>query len=217
MIHTNTLMCINYTVEFSYISAVHFEMQDVKGKVSMEENDLMDAQGAFTTTTITMIVWAVIITLAIAGMGVMVYRRVRNNRQQQWSSRSSVVSDAESGTSIGGSISASSSIVDLSRTDGQGMDNAGFEQDYSSAQVGVPVNVHDGSIPDLNKQEDLDFENLGGLYEEDCDPHVEEATEEDPNNLASTRRAFGAKMPRGTTNQKPLQNLFIPDQGSSFM
>lgn len=201
------IVCMPFTDHF-FLSLCSALQQDI-AKDQKKENEIETAIGntsnALGVTTVALIVWAVLITLAIAAIGTLVFRRLRR-KQTAWSSAGSVVSDAETGSNVGG-MSASSSVVDLS----DGHSNAAYERD--EAELAAPADVHQ-SIPDLNKQEDLDFENLGGLYDDGEAPSGDE-----DGGLASTKEAFGTNNHRraARTSTQPLQNLFLPDGGSSFM
>lgn len=205
-------------------------MRDEVKQLDDEENAILVAAGnnaaTLNVTTIALIVWAVVITLAIAAIGTLVFRRLRK-KQSDWPTNGSVASDAESGATSSG-MSDASSVVDFPGGDDAsasaegGAWNGAFEADYGSGEVaGTAAEVHcGGSMPDLNKQEDLDFDSIGGLYEDEGESEAGPSTAaEDPKNLASTRQAFGSKMHKGagSINKKPLQNLFLPDSGSSFM
>lgn len=176
-------------------------------KIKEVNQGVKQTSKSITTTGLALAVWAGVITIAILAVGVLVFRRMRKSRDvaRKWSGAESVVSDAESGTSQGGSMSDTSSVVDLSTTGSPsvGRKNQGYEEDAHGDEYTSPCN--------LNDQEELDFENVRGIYEDDG-KNAEDSYDPNP---ANARAAFGQVVPKGTLRGK--RNLFLPDQGASFM
>ncbi|ELT92459.1 hypothetical protein CAPTEDRAFT_217101 [Capitella teleta] len=91
-------------------------MQAAEEIVIDEENLAGSIKSELSVASMALIAWAVIITLAIASLLAVIFRRVRKSRKHSagsvWPSGSSVISDAESGPSTD-SMSDRASVVDL--------------------------------------------------------------------------------------------------------
>jgi hypothetical protein len=183
--------------------------QEDKANDFLEEG-IQSASQTTTAITVGLSAWAGIVTLAIVLIGVFVFRRVRRSQQaeQKWSSAASQFSDAETGSMR--SMSAASSVVDLSSPAGKGVSNKAFQ---GSA---VEVNLDQfPAVPDLNR-EDLDFDNVRGIFDDDVETTGEDSY--DPS-LSNAKAAFGTVVPKGADGSvsKGMRGLFLPDKGNSFM
>ena len=191
----------------SAFSAMAAMLSEEKTKEAADESKINGIAATSNVVTISLSAWAGIITLVIVLISVFVYRRVRRSKQaeQQWSSAASQFSDAETGSMR--SMSAASSVVDLSSPDSAGHSNAA----YQGSTVEVNLDDH-SSMPDLN-QEELDMDNVRGVFEDDVEVTGKDSY--DPS-LANAKEAFGTVVPNGSVS-KAMRGLFLPDKGNSFM
>lgn len=177
-------------------------MDELNGSIGAEATNLSAVQ-------LTLSVWAGLMTLAIAAVGVLVFRRVRKSRHasKQWSSNASVLSDEETGST--GSMSATSSVVDLSSVGSTGgAHNRGFD---GGVEVDLDSNAS-SSQPDLNAQEEPDFGAVHGLYEENG--KVQDSTHQ-----SVPKAALSSVVPNyvhGSVSKRS-HSLYFPDQGNSYM
>ena len=185
-------------------------LQQQDSKENLLEDEISSASQVNVATTIGLSVWAGIVTLAILLIGVMVFHRIRRSKQaeKQWSSAVSQFSDAETGSMR--SMSAASSVVDLSSAAAAGCANKAYHG--STVEVDLASNA---SQPDLNKEE-LDFDSIRGVYDDEVEQSGEDSY--DPS-LANAKPAFGTVIPKGANGSlaKGMRSLFFPDKGSSFM
>lgn len=179
-------------------------LQQQDSKENVLEDEISSASQVNVATTIGLSVWAGIVTLAILLIGVMVFHRIRRSKQaeKQWSSAVSQFSDAETGSMR--SMSAASSVVDLSSAN----------KAYQGSTVEVDL-ASNSSQPDLNKEE-LDFDSIRGVYDDDVEQSGGDSY--DPS-LANAKPAFGTVIPKGANGSlaKGMRSLFFTDKGSSFM
>lgn len=179
----------------------------MKGEVDFDENKIQFvgnevASGLVTlnVTTIAMIVWAAVVTLALAAMVVLVFRRLRKSP----SSAGKV--DAESNVGSASDISSEkSSVIDLNDAQQIARDGA-INECFESDSVQVDY-----------KHGEVDFDTVEGLYDDgnygDNTSHVADVHSGEEEVAPSFSRAI-TKGQGG--NSHNLRGLFIPDSKSTF-
>lgn len=156
--------------------------------------ELGQATNVLGSTTIALAAWAGVVTLALAGMVVLVFRRIRRGGVT-WSSKT----DAESGRSSENS-SEKSSVIDLNDAQSiaqMGLGNSGYEAEFDAESI---VN-----------HEEVDFDTVDGLYDDNASDMADVHAE------GKQPPSFSRALTKSkNSNSQNLRGLFLPDSGSSF-
>lgn len=149
------------------------------------------------TTTIGMVVWAAVVTLALAAMVVLVFRRLRKN--PSWSGKS----DAESAVGTSSDVSSEkSSVIDLN--DAQQIARDGAVNECFEAES-VRVDYKHGEV---------DFETVEGLY--DDGNYGDNTSEVADVHSGGDDVTFSRAITQGQGGNRNLRGLFLPDSKSTF-
>lgn len=173
------------------------EIDDSNKKMGVEENIISSAKGTLSTTTIALVAWGGIITLALAAMVVLVFRRLRKS-SSPWSAKS----DAESAVGTSSDLSSEkSSVIDLNDAQQIARDGA-LNECFESDSVQIDY-----------KHGEVDFDTVDGLYD---DGHHGDNTSNVADAESVTPSFSGAITQGQGGNSRNLRGLFIPDSKSTF-
>lgn len=180
----------------------------MKGEVTVDENKMTNiemnvaaASGTLSTTTTAMIVWAAVVTLALAAMVVLVFRRLR--KTPSWAGGKS---DAESAVGASSDVSSEkSSVVDLNDAQQIARDGA-LNECFESDSVQIDY-----------KHGEVDFDTVDGLYDDGT--YGDDAASQVSGDVegAEVAQSFSRAITQGQGgNSRNLRGLFVPDSKSTF-
>ena len=172
----------------------------MSGKINEEDKafkdfgkNLSEANSTLNVTTLAMTVWAAVVTLALAAMVVLVFRRLRKGGVT-WSSKT----DAESAVGSSEVSSEKSSVIDLN--DAQAIARDGLHNECFDAES-VQVDYH---------HKEVDFDTVDGLYDDGT--YGDEGSE-----VSDQPPSFSRAITTGQgSNAQNLRGLFLPDSKSTF-
>lgn len=186
--HIMIMLCIS-------VAALQQQVVDAEAQAELEKGNLFGMKSKLNVAVIGLIAWAAVITVGIAIMVAIVYKRLRKRqeRKEDLSRAASVVSDTESGCTH--DISDSPSIINV---DDNHHGNHSFS-DQSEEGTSSPANV--------------DMNTIQGLYDDEEKGSPEDTTS-NPEGGASLPRFGRALAANSGTSNGRIQGLFIPNTSS---
>lgn len=174
------------------------DLNEEDGKIADVANDVSSATATLSTTTAAMIAWAAVVTLALAAMVVLVFRRLR--KSPSWSGKS----DAESAVGTSSDVSSEkSSVIDLNDAQQIARDGA-LNECFESDSVDY-------------KHGEVDFDTVEGLYDDGNYGDNMSNVADVHSGAEDVAPSFSRAITKGQGgNSRNLRGLFIPDSKSTF-